>query len=161
MSIEFIESPHQSTRKSPVIDIIVIHATGASTLSSTVNWFQDPRAQTSAHYVIDKDGKIVQMVSTAKKAWQAGRAKWNGVTNINERSIGIELVNLNNGKDPYPEEQIKSLASLVATLISQFPDISLRNIVGHNHIAPRRKTDPGILFPWVYFGTLLKDELDG
>lgn len=159
--MEIIEklSPNQSLRKSIKINMIVIHATAGSSMENAVSWMQNPKSGVSAHYCIGKDGKIVKLVDESKKAWHAGKSsfKYHGNTeeNLNENSIGIELVNLNDGKDEYPDVQLKALASLVHNIMLFYDDITLDRIVGHSSIAPNRKTDPGILFPWVYFGSLL------
>jgi len=159
--MEIIEklSPNQSLRKSIKINMIVIHATAGSSMENAVSWMRNPKSGVSAHYCIGKDGKIVKLVDESKKAWHAGKSsfKYNGNTeeNLNENSIGIELVNLNDGKDEYPDVQIKALAGLVRNIMLFYDDITLDRIVGHWNIAPTRKTDPGILFPWVYFGSLL------
>ncbi len=169
--MEIIEklSPNQSLRKSVKIDMIVIHATAGASLENAVSWMQNPKSGVSAHYCIGKDGKIVKLVDESKKAWHAGKSSfmYHGKVeeNLNENSIGIEIVNLNNGKDEYPEIQIKTVAQLVHNIMLFYDDITTDRIVGHWQITPIfdklgniqnfRKTDPGILFPWVRFGELL------
>lgn len=152
-------SPNKSKRKVSKIDMIVIHATAGS-FDSALNWMLNPKAEASAHYLISKTGAIVQLVKDEDKAWHAGVSEWHGEHDCNQFSIGIELENLNDNKDPYPEAQIKNLVLLVHELMKKFPHITKDRIVGHNQIAPGRKTDPGIKFPWVLFGSLLREEID-
>ena len=142
LSISWVPSPNFDER--PDLDnitTIVVHATANSTLIGAVSWFQNPTAYVSAHYVIGKDGRIVQMVKDEDQAWHAGKSEWRGVPNVNDYSLGIELVNLNDGQDPYPETQYQSLVELCQALAHKY-NISTEDIVGHYHVSPGRKTDP-------------------
>ncbi len=128
-------------------DLIVIHATASSTLKGTCDWFLNPRSFVSAHYVTDKDGHTVRMVNSEDAAWHAGRSNWNRLEtrggSLNWRSIGYELVNLNTGRDPYPEAQIAALVEWVAYECKKWGIPADRlHIVGHHEIAQLRKTDP-------------------
>jgi AmpD protein len=100
----------------------------------------------SAHCLIKRDGHILQFVPFDKRAWHAGASSFQGVKRCNDYSIGIEL----EGADhiPYTQEQYQSLSLLTKQLIQDYPAITLGRIVGHNDIAPGRKTDPGIAFDW-------------
>jgi LysM repeat protein len=135
-SLNFNERPDPSN-----ITTIVVHATANSTLVGVISWFRNPTAYVSAHYVIGKDGKIVQMVKEKDRAWHAGRSEWRGVAGVNDYGLGIELVNLNDGQDPYPEAQYQSLLKLCQALVHKY-NISAEDIVGHYQISPGRKTDP-------------------
>jgi LysM repeat protein len=142
LDIFWIPSPNFNERPDPDnITAIVVHATANSTLVGVVSWFQSTTAYVSAHYVIGKDGKIVQMVKDEDRAWHAGESEWRGVPNVNDYGLGIELVNLNDGQDPYPEAQYQSLVKLCQALAHKH-NISTEDIVGHYHISPGRKTDP-------------------
>lgn len=147
--IAWVQSPNFGPRKDVLdVDTIVIHHTAADTLGGTVKWFVDPKSQVSAHYVIGRDGSIVQQVSTFARAWHAGVSRdQSGRSNVNDFSIGIELVNVGDGKEPYPEEQIEALHHLIAELKRRFPKIS--QVTSHKFIAqpPGRKNDPRG-FPW-------------
>lgn len=88
----FIKSPNYNQRNK-AIDAIVIHFTSSGNLEGTIAWFQNPAAKASAHYVIDRDGSIVQMVKDEDRAWHAGKSSLYGRNNVNDFSIGIELVN--------------------------------------------------------------------
>jgi len=155
--IEYKESPNQSLRKGPRIDMVVIHATASDSFEGALAWMLNPKSQVSAHYLIGKDGKVVQLVKESKKAWHAGKSDWKGDPDCNNFSIGIELVNKNDGLDEYPDIQIITLAKLVANIQGFFKAITDDRIVGHDQIAPSRKTDPGRIFPWVQFGAYLEE----
>lgn len=147
--IIWVQSPHFDRRAegSPV-DTIVLHSTVTPTLEATTRWFMSPEAKVSAHFTIGKDGSIVQHVSTFYRAWHAGVSKdSSGRESVNHFSIGIELVNLNDGKDPYPDAQVQALRFLIPVLQRRFPE--LRSITSHAFIAqpPGRKSDPRE-FPW-------------
>ncbi len=100
----------------------------------------------SAHLFIDRRGTIAQFVPFDRRAWHAGRSRYAGRDGCNDYSIGIEL----EGTDemPYEPPQYRVLADIVATLMACYPRISLSGIVGHNEVAPERKTDPGAVFDW-------------
>ncbi len=90
-TVEFRKSPNQSTPMSPIY--LVIHYTAGTNLEGAVSWFQSAEARASAHVVISRDGKIVQMVPFNKRAWHAGKSTWGNLEGMNQYSIGIELVN--------------------------------------------------------------------
>lgn len=148
-----INRDHQSPNYYPAhyrrsTDILVIHATAADTWSSTMHWFKNPASQASAHYVIDKNGDIYQMVPEVFPAWHAGYSNWNGKDDINRDSIGIELVN--NAYSAYPQEQIDACIELSRDIMKRHATIS-HNLVRHSDISPGRKTDPYSHFPWDEF----------
>jgi N-acetylmuramoyl-L-alanine amidase len=122
---------------------IVIHSTANSTLDGVISWFNNSQAQVSAHYTIGKDGRIVQHVRDHDRAWHAGGSVWKEVPNVNNYGLGIELVNLNDGQDPYPEEQHQANVQLCTFLCRKY-NIKPEDIMGHLDIAvPKgRKTDP-------------------
>lgn len=147
----WVDSPNFSPRpEDAVIDTIVLHHTAGPTLAGTVKWFTMPESQVSAHFTVGKDGSIVQMVSCLNRGWHAGNsADYKGRKNVNDFSIGIEIVNVGNGKDPYPEAQIRAVELLCEVLIDFYP---IRQITSHEFIAEPegRKNDP-IDFPWQRF----------
>ncbi|MCE9558017.1 MAG: N-acetylmuramoyl-L-alanine amidase [Armatimonadetes bacterium] len=132
-----------------VIDTIVLHHTASSTLGGVVKWFATKDSQVSAHYTIGKDGSIVQHVSTFDRAWHAGNSMdIEGRTNLNNFTVGIEMVNVGDGKDPWTPEQVEAVHHLMAHLIKhRFPGI--KYITSHEFIAVPlgRKSDPKG-FPW-------------
>ena len=144
MIISSAPSPNFSSRKSKTVDMIVVHAT-AGHMPGTLSWMQDPKSKVSAHYLITRRGKIYQMVLDEKKAWHAGRSKWDGQGNLNDVSIGIELENDNVG-EKYPDAQYNALLELSLMLVKKY-GIILERVLRHKDIAPKRKTDPAN-FPW-------------
>jgi N-acetyl-anhydromuramyl-L-alanine amidase AmpD len=143
-SIRWVGSPNFNNRRRPDdITAITIHSTANSVLDRVVDWFNNPSAQVSAHYTIGKDGQIVQHVQDMHRAWHAGRSVWKGREGVNDYAIGIELVNLNDGNDPYPEAQHQALVALCSYLADKY-NISPDDIMGHLEIAlpPGRKSDP-------------------
>lgn len=143
-SIQWVGSPNFNQRRQPDdITAIVIHSTANSNLRGVIDWFNKPNAQVSAHYTIGKDGKIVQHVQDSDRAWHAGQSVWNGRNSVNDYGLGIEMVNLNDGQDPYPEAQHQANVALCAYLCYRY-NIQVDDIMGHVDIAlpPGRKSDP-------------------
>lgn len=153
MTIEAVPSPNYNDRKLDV-DMLVLHYTGMETGQAALNRMCDPAAEVSAHYMIWEDGRIAQLVGEDKRAWHAGVSSWQGDTDLNSRSIGIEIVN--GGHDfplpsgvlpPYPSVQVDALIELCEGILTRW-SIPQSRIVGHSDIAPARKDDPGEHFPW-------------
>ena len=132
-----------------IIDMLVIHYTGMPSGVAALRRLCDPAAEVSAHYLIEEDGRLFRLVGEAERAWHAGVASWGGDTNINDRSIGIELVNPGHdyGYRPFPAAQMAALIALATDILTRHP-ILARNVVGHSDVAPSRKQDPGELFDW-------------
>jgi len=148
-------SPNHDQRENGVpLDMLVLHYTGMRSAEEAIERLTDPDSKVSAHYLIEQDGTLHQMVAEGRRAWHAGVAWWRGETNINARSIGIELVNPGHefGYQPFPETQMEVLEELITDILSRH-DIAARNIVGHSDVAPDRKTDPGELFDWQRLAT--------
>jgi LysM repeat protein len=142
--ITWVGSPNFNSRPYPkTIWAIVMHATASSSLEVVISWFNNPAAQVSSHYTIDKDGRIVQHVRDEDRAWHAGKSEWKGVPGVNDYGLGIEMVNLNDGGDPYPEAQHQASVLLCAYLCRKY-SIKPEDIVGHVDIAvpAGRKSDP-------------------
>ena len=131
------------------IDMLVIHYTGMVDARSALERLSDPIAKVSAHYCIDEDGTIYHLVGEEKRAWHAGVSYWRGETDVNSRSLGIELVNPghDHGYRAFPTVQMESLIGLCSQILTRHP-IPKRNVVGHSDIAPSRKQDPGEFFDW-------------
>ncbi|MDQ2763918.1 MAG: N-acetylmuramoyl-L-alanine amidase [Pseudomonadota bacterium] len=148
MTIIQTPSPNFDDRMLP-ITMIVLHYTGMQDAESAIQRLTDPAAKVSAHYLIAEDGTVLQMVDEAKRAWHAGQSHWRGITDVNSASVGIEMVNPGHefGYRPFPEQQIDALLPLVAAIKERY-DIGRGDVVGHSDIAPKRKQDPGELFPW-------------
>jgi len=143
-----IFSPHFNDRALP-IDAVIIHYTDMSSAAEAARWLCDPASNVSAHYLIDEAGGILQLVPEDKRAWHAGASYWQGCTDINSCSIGIELANPGHthGYCAFPEGQITALLNLLKDIRTRW-DIPSARILGHSDVAPRRKQDPGHLFPW-------------
>ena len=146
-------SPNFNDRKAPV-DMLVLHYTGMETGQAALERMLDAEAEVSAHYMIWEDGQVNQLVDEDKRAWHAGVGSWQGDTDLNSCSVGIEIVNgghnvpLADGSlPPYPDAQIKAVIELSKAIIGRHK-IPQARIVGHSDIAPARKEDPGEHFPW-------------
>lgn len=126
-------------------NIVIIHHTAQNSCDQTYRTFTLPRTQVSAHYVICRDGTIQHMLNDNLRAWHAGSGSWGNDKDINSSSIGIELDN--NGFEAFPAAQINSLLTVLDTLKSKYR-IPAANFIGHADIAPTRKNDPNVTFPW-------------
>ena len=126
-------------------NFVIIHHTAQESCEKTIRTFIDKKREVSAHYVICRDGIVHHMLNDYFRAWHAGQSKWGSVTDINSGSIGIELDN--NGSDTFPPAQLNALIALLGSLKSNY-NIPVNNFIGHNDIAPGRKVDPNINFPW-------------
>lgn len=126
-------------------NFVIIHHTAQKSCDQTLRTFTLPRTQVSAHYVICKDGTVHHMLNDYLRAWHGGIGSWGNLTDINSASIGIELDN--DGKEAFPINQINSLLRVLDTLKRKF-SIPVNNFIGHADIAPTRKNDPNIFFPW-------------
>lgn len=145
-----IASPNRGERAAGKrIDMLILHYTGMETAKAALERLCDREAEVSCHYVVDEDGTIIQMVPEAMRAWHAGLAHWRGESDINSRSIGIELVNRGHesGYPDFPAAQIESLILLIRDIQERHP-IQPRHVLGHSDVAPERKLDPGEKFPW-------------
>ena len=142
-------SPNQDDRDGAGVDMLVLHYTGMPSGAAAIERLCDPAAKVSAHYTIDEDGTIYAHVPEARRAWHAGVSHWAGASNINSRSIGIEIVNPGHefGYRPFPDVQVSALTTLCHGILLRHPIPSWR-VLGHSDVAPARKDDPGELFPW-------------
>jgi N-acetylmuramoyl-L-alanine amidase len=129
--------------------MLILHYTGMSTAEAALDRLCDPASEVSAHYLVEEDGTAWHLVPDDRRAWHAGRAFWAGETDINSRSIGIELANPGHehGYRPFPDAQMTALEQLCQDVLSRFP-IRSHLVLGHADIAPGRKLDPGELFDW-------------
>ena len=100
----------------------------------------------SSHVLLDREGGCTQYVAFDKRAWHAGQSSWQGRSNCNDYAIGIELEGTDS--QPYRDTQYDALARLVSALLDTYPGLSPDAVVGHNEVAPGRKTDPGAGFDW-------------
>ncbi len=147
-----IETPspnHEARAAGLCVDMLVVHYTGMASAEAALDRLCDPDAKVSAHYLIDEGGAVHRLVAEDRRAWHAGVAKWRGETDINGRSIGIELVNPGHelGYRAFPDAQMEAFRTLAADILRRHP-IPARNVVGHSDVAPTRKGDPGEFFDW-------------
>ena len=124
---------------------VIIHHTAQNSCEQTLKTFTTKQTEVSAHYVICKDGTLFHMLNDQLRAWHAGAAKWGNETDLNSSSIGVEMDN--NGIDSFSEAQLNTLLGLLANLKKNYK-IPAANFIGHADIAPGRKVDPNINFPW-------------
>ncbi len=130
--------------------MLVLHYTGMRTAQEAIDRLRDPAAKVSAHYVVDEDGSVLQLVEEGMRAWHAGVSCWRGLRNVNAASIGIEIVNPGHefGYRAFPPAQMEALVALCDGILARHPGIAPRDVVGHSDVAPLRKEDPGELFDW-------------
>jgi N-acetylmuramoyl-L-alanine amidase len=178
--ISFLATTNQESGITPLY--LIMHYTAGMTLDGATTWFQNPIARASAHIVIERNGRIVQMVDFNKRAWHAGKSDWGHLDGMNAYSIGIELVNAGKlsrtssgawvnwaknvvpdadvtvarhkdetsdaGWHEYTKEQIEVALEVASTLHEKY---KFKDVLGHNDVSPRRKVDPGPLFPMLSF----------
>ena len=148
-------SPNHSKkiRLKSEIKFVIIHYTGMQSEIESIKRLKDPKYKVSCHYLISRKGKIIQMVKEKNIAWHSGKSKWKKFKNLNDYSIGIELVNKGHkfGYQSFSYQQISSLITLCKKLKKKYL-IKKENFLGHSDIAPLRKVDPGEKFPWKKLG---------
>jgi N-acetylmuramoyl-L-alanine amidase len=132
-------SPNFDSRTAPP-DMIVLHYTGMQTGEGALARLCDPAAKVSAHYLVEEDGRVFRLVAEERRAWHAGVSFWKGATDINARSIGIEIVNPGHehGYRAFPEAQVAAVIDLLTDVRARWtvPD---GFILGHSDVAPERK----------------------
>ena len=158
------ESPNFGVRPAGVaIDLVLIHSIslppgefGGDAIerlfTNRLDWNADPYyaeirgMQVSAHFLVRRDGELLQFVSCDDRAWHAGVSTWHGRTDCNDFSIGIELEGLEG--ESFEAPQYKALSGLVKAVARRYP---ITSVAGHEHVAPGRKRDPGAGFDWALF----------
>jgi N-acetylmuramoyl-L-alanine amidase len=151
LSLRERSSPNHAERGLPRIDMLVLHYTGMESAKAALDRLCDPAARVSAHYLVDEDGTVWRLVPEARRAFHAGISCWQGETDLNRVSIGIEIVNPGHewGYRPFPRAQMEALVLLSREILRRHP-IPPDRIVAHSDIAPDRKADPGELFDWAF-----------
>jgi N-acetylmuramoyl-L-alanine amidase len=129
--------------------MLILHYTGMPDTGEALQWLCNPISQVSAHYFVFEDGRVLQMVPEARRAWHAGASCWDGETDINSSSIGIEIANPGHpgGMPPFPDVQIDTVIALAKDIMARWRIPAVR-VLGHSDVAPGRKVDPGEAFPW-------------
>ncbi|WP_374384032.1 N-acetylmuramoyl-L-alanine amidase [Dongia sp.] len=142
-------SPNHDSRDGQPVDILLMHYTGMQTGEAAIARLRDTDAKVSAHYVVEEDGRVFRLVPEDRRAWHAGVSSWKSETNINQRSIGIEIVNPGHefGYRPFPAAQMQAVRDLSLGIIARHA-IHPARVIGHSDVAPKRKEDPGEFFDW-------------
>ena len=145
--VELVLSPNCGARRDEAQpDLIVLHYTAMETAEAALKRLCDPSAEVSAHYLINETGHIWQLVPENQRAWHAGAGQWGDVTDVNSRSIGIELAN--RCDHPFPEPQMTALEDLLRSIMDR-RRIAPARVIGHSDMALGRKIDPGPRFDWL------------
>lgn len=126
-------------------DLVVLHYTAMETADAAIARLCAPEYEVSAHYLICQTGTVHQLVDEKMRAWHAGSGQWGAVTDVNSRSIGIELANC--GYSPFSEPQMTALEKLLGQIMQRWAIVPKR-VIGHSDMAPGRKNDPGARFDW-------------
>lgn len=140
---------HDERRDGREPDILLLHYTGMETAEAAVERLVALESQVSCHYVVLEDGRILQLVPEDRRAWHAGVSSWDGETDLNSGSIGIEIVNPGHefGYRDFPDVQVGAVIALARDICAR-RDIQPSRVLAHSDVAPRRKQDPGERFPW-------------
>ncbi len=148
---EVVPSPNFGERAGDRLpDMILLHYTGMPSAEKALQRLCSPDSEVSCHYFITEDGRIIQCVPEALRAWHAGEASWAGETDINSCSIGIEIANPGHdyGYPDFPNRQIAAVTALCRAIMRR-RYIRPERVLGHSDVAPSRKQDPGEKFPWM------------
>ena len=143
-----IELSNYNVRRKNKIDVVIIHAARQRCAKELIGLLE--KRELSAHYVVDEMGEVYNLVDEKYRAWHAGAGTWNGESEINSNSIGIELCNGLFGEEPYDKRQMSALKELCLDLKKRY-NIEPYNFIGHSDMAPFRKIDPGTMFEWEEF----------
>ena len=144
--MSFYPSPNCGERRGGARpDLIVIHYTAMASMEAARARLCDPAHEVSAHWLIGREGRAEQLVDEGLRAWHAGAGAWGAVTDVNSRSIGIELDN--GGAEPFAAPQMAALERLLAEVMGRW-GIRPERVIGHSDMAPARKSDPGPRFDW-------------
>ncbi|MBM3270216.1 MAG: N-acetylmuramoyl-L-alanine amidase [Candidatus Sericytochromatia bacterium] len=150
---EWIPSPHFDSRpEGERIDTVVWHHTSSRADARRIaQYFQNPAAKVSSHYIVDRTGYIVRCVPDDKRSWHAGKSTFHGKPNVNGFSIGIEIANVGDNQDPYPNAQVEAIIHLTAWLCRTY-DVPLERITRHRDVAipAGRKNDTSDNYPLAY-----------
>jgi N-acetylmuramoyl-L-alanine amidase len=125
--------------------MVVLHYTGMGSCADALARLCDPVAEVSCHYLISETGTVFRLVPEEARAWHAGAGRWGAVTDVNSRSIGVELANT--GAHPYPAPQMAALEALLSDVLARHA-IPPARVIAHSDMAPARKRDPGPRFDW-------------
>jgi N-acetylmuramoyl-L-alanine amidase len=139
---EYRPSPNYDVRRP---NYVILHHTSGDTAEQALYTLTSASRRVSSHYLIGRDGRVYYLVDERHRAWHAGESYWGGQRDLNSTSIGIELDN--NGREPFAEPQIVALLALLADLKARYK-LNATSFLAHGDVAPGRKADPSVLFPW-------------
>jgi len=143
-------SPNYGARlEARLPDMLILHYTGMETAEGALDWLTREEAKVSAHYLVDEEGRITQMVAETGRAWHAGLGSWAGETDLNSCSIGIEVHNAGHefGCPDFPDMQMQAVEALCLDILAR-QAIPPERVLGHSDVSPGRKRDPGEKFDW-------------
>ena len=150
LAARFVLSPNIGARVGGAWpDMLILHYTGMQSAEAACSWLCNPVSGVSCHYLVDEAGEITQMVGEEMRAWHAGASSWHGETDINSRSIGIEIQNPGHGLGyrAFPAPQMGAVIALIQDIFARHA-IPAARVLAHSDVAPGRKIDPGELFDW-------------
>jgi len=145
-----VPSPNHGERRGGVpVTMLLLHYTGMRSAEAALARLAEHGSDVSAHYLVFEDGATVQFVPEARRAWHAGEARWAGESDVNSRSVGIEIVNPGHdwGYVDFPDAQIAKVIALCRDIVARHA-IRPDRVLAHSDVAPARKQDPGEKFPW-------------
>ena len=145
-----VPSPNHGERRGVALpDMLLLHYTGMADAEVALKRLCQDDGEVSAHYFVFEDGRLLQLVAEAQRAWHAGEASWAGESDINSCSIGVEIVNPGHGLGypDFPAAQIDTVIALACDILARHA-IAPDRVLAHSDVAPLRKLDPGEKFPW-------------
>jgi N-acetylmuramoyl-L-alanine amidase len=143
-------SPNREPRRGvSAPDMLILHYTGMESAEAALDWLTREEAKVSCHYLVDEEGRIAQIVAESERAWHAGQSLWAGETDLNSRSIGIEIHNPGHDFDypAFPEAEMQAVEALCLDILARYA-IAPDRVLAHSDVAPGRKRDPGEKFDW-------------
>lgn len=156
LAASFVGAVNREPRKGEADpSIILLHYTGMRSAAAAIDWLVRKESRVSCHYLIDEAGLATQMVEEHERAWHAGLSSWQGLTDINSTSIGIEIHNPGHefGYPPFSEPQMRAVEALCLDIMRRH-GIRPERVLGHSDVAPARKADPGEKFDWLRLARL-------
>lgn len=150
LAAQFVLAPNIEPRRGRAHpDMLLLHYTGMESAAGALAWLCNPASRVSCHYLVDEAGIITQMAGEEMRAWHAGQSSWEGETDSNSRSIGIEIHNPGHtlGYPDFPGAQMRAVIALCKDIAGRH-DIAPRRVLAHADVAPLRKADPGEKFDW-------------
>ena len=144
-----VAANHDERRDGAVPEILLLHYTGMQSTEAACEKLVSAEGGVSCHYVVLEDGRLLQLVPEGRRAWHAGVSSWEGETDVNSRSIGVEIANPghDHGYPDFPRKQIETVIELARDICAR-RGVQPERVLAHSDVAPHRKDDPGEKFPW-------------